>query len=360
MEVFCSEKERNGWARLRGVPPLRVAWVVYGSLDQVSGGYIYDRLVVEHLRALGDDVTIVSLDPNGPTLPALDRGDYDVVVGDELCFRELGPLFRTAPAGLRRVLLIHHLTAWEHAPGTTRDELLALEKSAIDAADACIVTSRITADRLEYERLTRRVVVAEPGADRFERPPSAGQEPSSARLRLLFVGNIVPRKRVLELAQAFAELASERAELVLVGAEPAPGYAAEVRAVIARAEITARVRWLGSLDSVGVAEQLALADALVLPSALEGYGMVLSEALWAAVPIIAARVGAAEELVSRTSAGILYEPDDVDGLGAALASFVGDREFRARLRHAAWLSAEHLPRWRDTALAVRAMLSKLH
>ena len=339
--------------------PLRVAWVVYGSLDQVSGGYIYDRLVVEHLRALGDDVTIVSLDPKAASLPALANGDYDVVVGDELCFRELGPLFRAAPSGLKRVLLIHHLTAWEHAAGATRDELLALEKSAIDAADACIVTSRITADRLEHERLTRRVVVAEPGADRFERRPSAGQEPSSARLQLLFVGNIVPRKRVLELAQAFAELSSEHAELVLVGAEMSPSYARDVRAVIARADVASRVRWLGSLDSDGVAEQLALAEALVLPSALEGYGMVLSEALWAAVPIIAARVGAAEELVSRTSAGLLYEPDDVNGLGAALASFVGDRSLRARLRRAAWLSAEHLPRWRDTALAVRSTLAKL-
>jgi glycosyltransferase involved in cell wall biosynthesis len=340
--------------------PLRVAWVVYGSLDQVSGGYIYDRLVVDHLRALGDRVTIVSLEPNGNALPLIAGEDYDVVVGDELCFRELAPLFRGAPAGLRRVLLIHHLTAWEHSPGPTQGELFQLEKAAIDAADAVIATSRVTADRLEHERLARGVLVAEPGADRFERPASAGQEPSTARLRLLFVGNIAPRKRVLELARAFAELSSEQAELVLVGAEPSPGYAQEVRAVIARAQLTLRVHWLGSLKAEGVAEQLSLADVLVLPSALEGYGMVLSEALWAGVPIIAARVGAAEALVSRTSAGLVYEPDDPGGLGATLAAFVADRELRNRLRRAAWLSAEQLPRWRDTALAVRATLSKSH
>jgi len=335
-----------------------MAWVVYGSLDQVSGGYIYDRLVVEHLRALGDRVTIVSLEPNGATLPALDSNDYDVVLGDELCFRELGPLFRAAPPGLRRVLLIHHLTAWEHAPGPAQSELLALEKAAIDAADACIATSRVTADRLEHERLARRVLVAEPGADRFERPASAGQEPSGARLRLLFVGNIAPRKRVLELALAFAELSSEHAELVLVGAELSAGYAQEVRAVLARAGVTGRVRWLGSLAAADVAEQLSLADLLVLPSALEGYGMVLSEALWSGVPIVAARVGAAEELVSRTSAGLVYEPDDPSGLAAALTNFVADGELRSKLRRAAWLSAEQLPRWRDTALAVRATLVK--
>ncbi|HKO52628.1 MAG TPA: glycosyltransferase family 4 protein [Polyangiaceae bacterium] len=337
---------------------LRVAWVIYGSLDQVSGGYIYDRLVVERLRALGDSVTILSLDPNGAQLPSLAGNRYDVVLGDELCFRKLGPLFRSAPAELRRVLLIHHLTAWEHAPGVKRDQLLALEKAAIDAADACIATSQVTAERLQHERLTRGALVAEPGADRFERPATADRESSGSPLRILFMGNIAPRKRVLELAKAFAGLSTEHAELVLAGAEISPAYALEVRAVVAQAELTNRVHWLGSLADAGVAEQLSMADVLVLPSTLEGYGMVLSEALWSAVPIIAARVGAAEQLVSRTSAGLLYEPDDANGLGAALASFVADRDLRGRLRRAAWLAVEHLPRWQDTALAVRATLSK--
>lgn len=337
---------------------LRVAWVIYGSLDQVSGGYIYDRLVVEHLRALGDRVTVISLEPSAGALPALDSKDYDVVLGDELCFRELGALFRAAPASIRRVLLIHHLTAWEQPAGAKRDELLALEKAAIDAADACIVTSRGTAERLRRECLTSDVLVAEPGADRFQRPASARQERGDSRLRLLFVGNLLPRKRVLELAQAFVELSSEQAELVLVGAEPSPGYTREVRAVILRGQLADRVHWLGSLTAAGVAAQLSLADVLVLPSALEGYGMVLSEALWSAVPIIAARVGAAEELVSRSCAGLLYDSNDASGLRAALARFVGDRALRSTLRRAAWLSAERLPRWRDTALAVRAMLAK--
>jgi len=340
------------------VPALRVAWVVYGSIDQVSGGYIYDRFVVDHLRALGDTVTVVSVEPNGGRPPVLGSDDYDVVVGDELCFRELGPLFRSAPRDVRRVLLVHHLTAWEHAPGPRHDELLALEKAAIDAADACIATSRLTAARLEAEGLTSGAAVAEPGADRFERPANGSVARDAARLRMLFVGNILPRKRVLHLVQAFAALSDEQAELVLVGAELESGYAREVRTVIAHADVTSRVRWLGSLCAAGVAEQLSLATVLVLPSALEGYGMVLGEALWAGVPIIAARVGAAEELVRRTSAGLLFDPDDANGLSAALARFVGDRELRASLRTAASLAAAQLPRWRDTARTVRATLLK--
>jgi len=338
--------------------PRRIAWVVYGALEQVSGGYIYDRLIVEQLRKLGDSVTVISLTPGASSLSELRAQDFDVVVGDELCFRELLPLFQAAPSDLRRVLLVHHLTAWEHPPGAARDEILALEKAVITSADAVVATSRVTADRLQVEGLARRVTVAEPGADRMPRSDTGGQEPSGSRLRLLFVGNILRRKRVRELCEAFAGLSVAYVELVLVGAELEPDYAVEVRGVITAAGVADRVRFLGSLPESGVADQLSLADALVLPSALEGYGMVLSEALWASVPIIAARVGAAEELVSKTAAGMLYEPDDDAALGVTLAAFVGDARLRTRLRHAAWDSAETLPTWRQAALSLRATLAK--
>ena len=121
----------------------RIAWLVYGSLEQVSGGYIYDRLVVEQLRELGDQVTVVSLVPGQPP-PRSSRRDFDCLVGDELCFRELGPLFRGAEQGLARVLLIHHLTAWEHPPGPEREAVLELERAAIAAADAACKVAQVT------------------------------------------------------------------------------------------------------------------------------------------------------------------------------------------------------------------------
>jgi glycosyltransferase involved in cell wall biosynthesis len=333
---------------------LRVGFVVYGPVDQVNGGYIYDRLVVEQLRELGDEVSIISLEPGARDVPELRTGALDVLVADALCFRDLPTIFRLAPAGLRRVLLIHHLTAWEHPPGAVRAELLALEGAMIAAADVCVATSRATADRLYVEGLARRVSVAEPGADRLPRPATGGQEPSGALLRLLYVGNILRRKRVLELCATFAGLPASNAELLLVGDELEVDYAAEVRALIASTGEAARIRSLGAQPAAGVAEQLGLADVLVLPSELEGYGMVLSEALWSGVPVIAARVGAAEQLVALTGAGLLFDPGDAAGLGATLTAFVADASLRARLRRAAWRAAERLPRWRDTALALRA------
>ena len=338
---------------------LRVAWLIYGALDQVSGGYIYDQLVVEQLREFGDTVTVISLTPGAAELPQLAAKDFDVLVGDELCFRDLGRVFQCARPTLRCVLLIHHLTAWEHPEGSLRSELLALEKTVIELADACIATSQVTADRLQAEGLGHcRARVAEPGADRMPRPENGSQEPSGFPVRLLFVGNILRRKRVLELCAAFASVTMTSAELVLVGAELEADYAAEVRDFVRRVAVGDRIRFLGALPATGVAEQFSQADAVVLPSALEGYGMVLSEALWLSVPIVAARVGAAEQLVGKSGAGLLFDPDDPSALRHTLGTFINDGALRAKLRRAASHAANLLPRWRDTALALRATLVK--
>ena len=40
---------------------MRIGLVIYGSLDTLSGGYLYDRMLDEHLRRQGDEVEIISL-----------------------------------------------------------------------------------------------------------------------------------------------------------------------------------------------------------------------------------------------------------------------------------------------------------
>jgi len=87
-----TSRGRKGGGRLR-------AGVVYGGLDNTSGGYLYDRTLVEYLRDRGDDVNVISL-PERPyrqrlrdNLPGTDSsrldGQYDVLLQDELCHPSL-------------------------------------------------------------------------------------------------------------------------------------------------------------------------------------------------------------------------------------------------------------------------------
>ena len=84
---------------------MRIAWVIYGALEQMTGGYLYDCEIVRGLRAIGHDVLVWSLPEAAKTeavralVEVVQAGRFDVCVGDELCFRELGPAFEALAGG---------------------------------------------------------------------------------------------------------------------------------------------------------------------------------------------------------------------------------------------------------------------
>jgi len=345
---------------------MRIAWVLYGSLDQRTGGTIYDAEVVRGLERAGDEVELVSLDEgaSGDALAARLRAIApDVVVGDELCFRQLGPAYRSlgdqAVAGLR-VLLVHHLTAWETelAPEVRRT-MLAEERMAIDASDRLVATSRTTRERLLADCAPRvDIDVALPGADRLAQGEGVPHARGGTDVRFVFVGSVVPRKRVLELVRAFAAAAHESGRLTLVGstARDAP-YVDEVRGAIARLGLDARVVMAGEVDEAGVSRALAEADVLVMPSSLEGYGIAATEAIRAGVPVIAARAQGLEEALAPCPDAAMFADDEAT-LATALARYATDAPLRARMIAAARAAAPRMPTWTACAEQFRAALAR--
>jgi glycosyltransferase involved in cell wall biosynthesis len=299
------------------------------------------------------------------------EGAFDAVVGDELCFRELGPAFEALAGGPARVLLVHHLTRWEiegagglaaaGEGGRAGDGVLATlaeEQRALDGADLCVATSAETAARLAREGHRGPLAVVVPGADRLPALPRS--TPDDGAARLLFVGNLVPRKNVLLLLAAFERGASPSARLAIVG-DPGRdlGYAGQVRRTIERsARLAGAVDRVGAVDEAALAAALSCADALVLPSSLEGYGMVLTEALAAGLPVLCTRGCAAAAQLEESGAAVVVAPDDLEALAGAISGITRDAALRARLRAAASAVAPSLPRWKDAAAAFRAALGR--
>ncbi len=110
------------------------------------------------------------------------------------------------------------------------------------------------------------------------------------------------------------------------------------------------------IDDRALAEELAAADALVLPSSLEGYGMVLTEALHAGTPLIAARGAAEAAGVAGTEATRVF--DDGPGLAALLARFAADDGLRASMRRAAEDLAPRSRQWSGAAGEFRDVLER--
>lgn len=347
-----------------------VTFVIDGPLDQPTGGYLYDRLVIDGLRQRGGNVTMVNLvdapgigtalRENGRLALALARRPAgSVTIIDELCHpRALlaAALHRARPRG-RLVALVHHLTASERK-GLARIGRLALERPLIEAADRILVTSHTTREVLTRAGVeASRITAVLPGCDRLGMRAASPERAASGAVRLLFLGSVTPRKGVLELVRAFAAAHGE-ATLTLAGPlDRDLAYTARVREELERSPKRAAVRLTGALTGEALVAELNTHDVLVLPSHYEGFGIAIAEAVAHGLAVISTTAGAIPEVVRDGAEAILVTPGDERALAAAIARVTGDPGKLAAMQAAAIERAAALPRWSDTQREFAAALS---
>jgi glycosyltransferase involved in cell wall biosynthesis len=176
------------------------------------------------------------------------------------------------------------------------------------------------------------------------------------------MGTLEPRKNVGALLRAYRrliELVPEAPPLWLAGGATAAaaGWLRELE----QPPLAGRARHLGYIAADRRYDLYVQASMLVLPSHLEGFGIPVLEAMTAGVPVIASRRGALPEVAG--DAALLVEPDDVEGLAAAMQRYLQDaaaaeaavRRGLARARQYSWdASAATLYDAYANALAARA------
>ena len=154
----------------------------------------------------------------------------------------------------------------------------------------------------------------------------AALEAAEGSVVLLALASLVRRKGLDVLLAALAKIPEPSVILWIAGDGPERA-ALEMQAE--RLGLSARVRFLGRReDAAGL---LAASDVLVLPSRREGLGVAALEAMAAQKPVVATRVGGLAEAVVDGRTGLLVEPEDADGLAAAIARLVREPETRAKL-----------------------------
>lgn len=342
-------------------PTMRAAgFAIPGDLAAPTGGYAYARGV---LAAAPGAFAVIGLPgdfpaPSGPSVEAAAKAlaclpaDRPLLV-DGLAFGAL------PPAALRRVkapitVLLHHPLGLETGlSGAEAARLIESERAALGFAKAVVVTSDATARTVAtlFGVDQARITVARPGLERAPRAAGGGATPV-----ILCVATLTPRKGQDVLVEALARLGGRPWRAVLTGAlDRAPDYAQAVARQIAGAGLGARVTLTGPADAAGLAALYAGADIFCLPSRYEGYGMVFAEAMARGLPVVAARIAAAEEVVGE-DAGTLVAVDDPDALAGALAALLDDAGLRGRKADAALARAAALPGWDETAATIlRAM-----
>jgi glycosyltransferase involved in cell wall biosynthesis len=197
----------------------------------------------------------------------------------------------------------------------------ALERSVIRHARYFTQSTRYPEQYFGPELRGRIWEIANPIPDSF-----FAIEPAPEPGRVLYAGAVIPRKRLLDLVDAMASVRRSvpDARLAVAGGEPDPGYVRDVLARVRELGLESRVEFLGGLSPAAMVDQYRRASVFVLPSAQETSPLAIGEAMAAAVPVVATRVGGVASLVDEGRTGHVVDVGDVTTLAERIAGVLGD------------------------------------
>jgi glycosyltransferase involved in cell wall biosynthesis len=354
---------------------LRLGLLLYGSLDFISGGFIYDRHLVGNLRRSGDRVEVISLPWRSYARGLLDnflpglgrrlaRRGFDILLQDELAHPSLLRLNRWLKPRVSYpiIAVVHHLRGREPHPALQNRLYRLAERAYLRSLDGMVCVSKTTrADVAALAGCHTPAVVAPPGRDGL--PGAVTRAEISARtaapgpLKVAFVGNLIPRKELHTLLAALATLPQADWRLQVAGSLSLdPAYVAALRRQIEAAGLAGQVALLGTLAMPELAALLKDSHLLAVPSSYEGFGIAYLEAMGFGVPAIAGTRGAARELIKHGHNGFLVPPGNPEALAGVLRLLAKDRERLTALSLAAYQTFATHPTWEESAGMVRGFL----
>lgn len=332
-----------------------------------SGGNTYDRRICRGLAAIGWSVEEHPVAgawpcPDDAARRALaavlvDLPDAGVVLLDGLIASTVPDVLVPQADRLRLVVLVH----MPLGNGPSTDDVAGKrERIVLEAATASVTTSRWTRDWLleRYALAPASVHVAEPGVDSADLAPG-----STAGGNLLCVAAVTPAKGHDVLLAALATITDLPWRCDVVGSlNRDPAFVDLLRAQVRDCGIGDRVHFAGSRTGADLDAAYAAADALVLASSAETYGMVVTEALARGLPVVTTTAGGLPEALGRGADGIrpglLVPPGDPVAFAAALRRWLDDVGLRRRLRLAASERRTTLLGWSTTTERLARVLTQ--
>lgn len=354
---------------------MRAGLVIYDSLDSLSGGYLYDRKLVSSLVADGVQVELYSIANNGYTKNLLHNIDpawtrrlrtapVDVMLQDELNHPSLVALNYRLKKQIPypTVAVVHHLRGSESHPALLVKLYRWIERLYVNSVDGFIFNSRTTQASVEaLLRTPKPAIVAYPAADHLPGPAMDMAEVTARAhlpgpLRILFVGNVIPRKGLHTLLAALRALDSIDWHLTVAGRlDAAPAYVAQLRQQAGQLALRDHVAWLGPVSDEALAGLYRQHHLLAVPS-YEGFGIVYLEAMRFGLPVLATTAGAAHEIVTHGHNGFLVAPGAAVPIASAIEQLAYDRQLLLAMSMAALRRYQQHPSWEASMGQARAWL----
>ena len=343
----------------------KAAFAIPGDINTVTGGYIYERRLLDGLRAQGRDVAHIQLGASFPDPTDADMADAAAqllalppdrpLILDGLVYGSIDTqILRDMRAPI--VAMIHHPLALENGlSAARRDHLFVTERDNLAQAAHVLVPSPHTAALLaaDYGVAAGTITIARPGTDRPAMPPNPSDPPL-----ILSVGIQCPRKGHDVLLRALEPLLHLDWQAVIVGGVHDQDHARALHNLHESLGLQDRVRFAGRVPPDELAGFYSKATVFALATRFEGYGIVFDEALSFGLPIVTCQTGAVPDTVP-ADAGMLVPPDDPALFSQALGLFLTDHALRDGKARASQRAGLALPPWSETARRAGIVLDGL-
>ncbi len=354
---------------------MRIGLIIYGDINTISGGYLYDRKLVEFLRQHGDKVSIIGLNKTSyfkalisnsipSELKDIKNHKFDILIQDELVY----PSFWRINNKLKKLLkcpvvsLVHLLSS--AIPNTSYKKLMyrTMEKRYLKSIDGLILNSEETlkqTNKLLQNKLPPNLI-AVPGGNNFIEVETTIKNYFSKGLKILFVGNITQQKGLHVLIKAMCKLDNKNISLTVVGRDDLDKrYVGNLKKYIGLNELDEQIKFYGLLSGESLQEKYLENDIFVMPSVNEAYGIVFLEAMQYFLPVIGCKIGGAKEIIMDGDNGYLINPEDSDKLAELINLLNNDRHLLSQLSESARQKYLQLPTWDESINKIRLFLQEL-
>ena len=354
---------------------VRVGLVIYGNLDINTGGYLYDRMLVDFLREQGDEVVLFSLPFRKYPFSIIDNfsssfyhnimeSNLDIMLQDELNHPSLFLLNRRLKKedNFPLITIVHHLS---YAAATNQfDKALNnfLEKRYLSNIDGFIFNSFTNQKFVEsFVGKSLTSVVAYPGRDHIQphliEKEIINRSINFDTLKIIFLGNIAQHKELHTLIRALSLINSEKWKLTIIGEKGfSPKYTKYINRLIKSKELSSQINFIGFVERSKLDNYLEQSHVLAVPSIYEGFGIVYLEALGFGLPVIASTGGAAKEIITHGKEGFLIPIKDPIALSNYISKLIEEPNLLSKMSICALRRYRDFPTWSKSMAIIREFL----
>jgi glycosyltransferase involved in cell wall biosynthesis len=177
----------------------------------------------------------------------------------------------------------------------------------------------------------------------------------SRKPRVIYVGRLIGYKHIDDLLRAFSGLDLD-AELYVVGEGP---ERKRLEGLVEELGLRERVTFTGFVEEYQKIKMLKSSHVLVLPSTVEGFAMVLIEAMAARTPVVAADIPAVHTSVRDGETGLLFRPRDIGNLKEKLEMMLRSEDLREKLSRNGYNLVEREFTWDGICRKIEQDLRKI-